>query len=83
MLSVRDVSAQIADNWPAFVYILLMVAFSICFFIENRAEALQRMEMSERLHDHIRERFDRLETLIRKSRTAEACERLPTAHNSF
>jgi hypothetical protein len=26
-------------NWPAFVYIALMIAFSIFFFIERRAEA--------------------------------------------
>ena len=67
MPSVQDVVNEVADNWPAFVYILLMLGFSICFLRERRRETRVLREMGERMQEGIRLRFDRLEQLVRES----------------
>jgi hypothetical protein len=50
------IKAELADNWPAFTYILLVVAFSVLFFRQQRTEA-QRLQ----------ERLDKLESVIQQS----------------
>jgi len=67
VLSFQDVFDEIVDNWPAFVYILLTLSFSICFLRERRRETRLLREMGERLNEGIRARFDRLECLLQQS----------------
>jgi len=62
---------EIADNWPAFVYILMTIGFSFFFFRERRAEARLLRQMGEGIHENIRSRFDRLEFLVRNSTVLE------------
>ena len=58
----ETVMLQINDNWPAFVYIGLMIAFSICFLRERRAETEALKNIGVGLH----ERMDRVERLIKR-----------------
>lgn len=53
--------AQLYDNWPAFVYILLMILFSICFFLDRRAEKRAADQVRAEIIHHI----ERLEALIK------------------
>ncbi len=50
---LEEVRVELADNWPGFTYILMMICFSVFFFRERRAE-----------RKIAGERFDRLESLI-------------------
>ena len=52
---MQEAERELADNWPAFTYILLMIAFSLIFFRERREE-----------RKDIEIRFDRLELLMRQ-----------------
>lgn len=52
----QEFITQLADNWPAFVYIALSLGFSICYFLERRGERAA-----------ICARFDQLESLIQRS----------------
>src|ERR1700735_1717661 len=54
MVTVQDVVSELADNWPAFVYIVLMLGFSILFLRERRAEAKVLKELSRALEERIR-----------------------------
>ena len=69
MVSItRNVVSEVADNWPAFVYIALTLGFSICFLRERRSEIRILKEMGAGLHEGICNRFDRLERLVEDSR---------------
>jgi hypothetical protein len=61
---IQNVTGELADNWPAFLYILATTVFSICFLRERRAEARVMKEIGIDLQESIRARFDRLECLI-------------------
>ncbi len=50
------IGSQIADNWPAFVYILMTIIFSVLFFRERKMETKT-----------LQKRFDAIENLIRRS----------------
>ena len=69
---IQDLSSELADNWPAFTYILMTLVFSVCFFRERRAEKRLVQEISEGIQDDIRSRFDRLERLVRASGSLHA-----------
>ena len=69
---IQQISAEIADNWPAFTYILLTVAFSIRFFSDRRAETRILRKLGDELHATIHARFDRLEEMVRHSRSGVA-----------
>jgi hypothetical protein len=53
---IEDIAAELADNWPAFVYMGLTLGFSVCYFRERRAERAV-----------ISARFDKLESLVKRS----------------
>jgi len=59
---VQIARAEIADNWPAFVYISLTIVFSILLFCERRAETEALRQIGAGLHD----RIDRVERLIKR-----------------
>ena len=66
MPSIREeVIVEIADNWPAFVYIILMCISSVVFLRERRAEAQLLKQASANIQEQIGLRFDRLENMIR------------------
>lgn len=60
----QAILAEIADNWPAFVYIGLTIGFSVCFLKERRAETRALKLIAERLELTVYQRFDRLERVI-------------------
>jgi hypothetical protein len=65
MVSITEsVVTELADNWPAFVYIALTIGFSVCFLRERRAE----IRLLKRLGAGIHERIDRLEHMVAHSR---------------
>jgi hypothetical protein len=66
------VVSEVADNWPAFVYIALTLGFSVCFLRERRAEIRILKEMGQGLQEGIRTRFDRLEYMVGQSRNLSA-----------
>lgn len=68
--SFQDIFDEIADNWPAFVYILLTLGFSICFLRERRRETRLLRDMGERMNEGIRVRFDRMERLLQEQASA-------------
>jgi hypothetical protein len=74
---IQDMRLEIADNWPAFVYIALTIVFSICFFRERRAEARIVHRMGERIQENIRTRFDHLESLVRDGALLENSQSQP------
>jgi hypothetical protein len=51
--TLQNITSELADNWPAFTYILMTLVFSVCFFRERRTEK-----------KNVSARFDRLESLI-------------------
>jgi len=63
---IQDVTTEISDNWPAFLYIAMTVGFSVCFLRERRAETRVLKQIGEGLQDSVRARFDRLEGMIEK-----------------
>ncbi len=67
----QDISSEISDNWPAFLYIAVMSGFSIRFLCERRAETRMLKKLGEELHSTIHTRFDRLEYLVRRSSGTE------------
>ena len=77
---VSIISNEIAENWPAFVYVGLTIGISVCFFRERRSETRMLKEAGEILNEPIRVRFDRLEQLIHDSydQTAAANSRSPS-----
>lgn len=64
----EEVMVEIADNWPAFVYIVLMCISSVVFLRERRAEARILKQASANIQEQIRLRFDHLENLIREGK---------------
>ena len=62
---IHEITTELADNWPAFIYIAMTLGFSICYFRERRAEK-----------NVICARFDRLEALIRRPDTGESPDTL-------
>jgi len=65
MVSITEsVATEVADNWPAFVYIALTIGFSIFFLRERRAE----IYLLKRLGAGLNERIDRLEYMLAHSR---------------
>jgi hypothetical protein len=60
----ESVVNEVADNWPAFVYIALTIGFSVCFLCERRAE----IQLLKRLGAGLHERIDRLEHMVAHSR---------------
>jgi hypothetical protein len=71
MAIINVIETEIADNWPAFVYIAMMVAFSVCFFRDRRAEMQLVRHIGETIQEDIRARFDRLEMLVENSTTKD------------
>jgi hypothetical protein len=69
---IQDISAEISDNWPAFLYIAVMAGFSIRFLSERRAETRVLKRLGAELHETIQVRFDRLEEMIRNPSAAES-----------
>jgi hypothetical protein len=59
---IQAIKAEIADNWPAFVYITMTVVFSILFLRERRAETETLRQIGAGIHD----RIDRVERLINR-----------------
>ena len=74
---IQEIQLEIAENWPAFVYIAMTIVFSICFFRERRAEARIVHHMGERIQENIRTRFDRLESLVRDRALLESSRSQP------
>jgi hypothetical protein len=68
---IQNLRNEVADNWPAFTYITMMIAFTFLFFRERRAEARHLRQMGERIQENISNRFDRLESIVRHPSTAE------------
>jgi hypothetical protein len=66
---VQDVMVEVADNWPAFVYIALTIGFSFLFLRERRAETRYLRELGSGLQESIRHRFDQVERLIEQANT--------------
>jgi hypothetical protein len=65
MVSITESAmSEVADNWPAFVYIALTIGFSVCFLRERRAE----VQLLKRLGAGLHERIDRLEYMLAHSR---------------
>ena len=64
---VQDIAAELADNWPAFVYIAMSIVFSFFFFRQRRAETRLVRQIGEGIQESITARLDRLESLIRSS----------------
>ncbi len=63
----RVLVSELADNWPAFVYIAMMIVFSIQFFRDRRAE----QRAIEKIGAGIREKLERLENLIERHLRAD------------
>ena len=59
---IQIAKAEIADNWPAFLYIATTIVFSIVFLRERRAEAEELRQIGAGIHD----RIDRVERLIKR-----------------
>jgi hypothetical protein len=74
VLVIQDLRSEVADNWPAFTYIAMMIAFTFLFFRERRAEARHLRQMGERIQENIANRFDRLESLVRHPASAETSD---------
>jgi len=56
--------SEIADNWPAFVYIMLTTGFSVAFLKERRRETRVLKSTAESLQLTFDKRFSRLESLL-------------------
>jgi len=67
--------SEVADNWPAFVYMALTIGFSVCFLRERRAEIRLLKHLGAGLH----ERIGRLEYMVANSRNVSTPpEQYPT-----
>jgi hypothetical protein len=73
--TVQDLTAEIADNWPAFLYILMSLGFSFFFFRQRRAETQLVRQIGEGIQEEIRTRLDRLELLVQQSNPSHQEER--------
>ena len=82
---IQDITSEVSDNWPAFLYILVMTAFSLRFLSERRAEARILKSLGNELHATIHTRFDHLEDLFRNSNRTEPVAGVPNrqATNPF
>ena len=67
-LQMQAVLQELDENWPAFVYIALMIAFSIFFFRERRAEARAMRQTWAGLQEQIA----RLESALAKERARDS-----------
>jgi len=63
----QDIAAEIFENWPAFVYIVMTIGFSIMFLRERRKETKAVKCIGDSLQKQINNRFERLELLVQKS----------------
>ena len=63
---IRAMKDLVADDWPAFVYILIATGFSIRFLQERRAEAQMVRQIGENLRSEITSRLDRIEDSLRR-----------------
>ncbi len=61
------ISQEFAENWPAFLYILMTCVFSIFFLRERRSETHLLKQIGRGLEDSLLARFDRLEQMVRES----------------
>jgi hypothetical protein len=59
---IQSIKAELADNWPAFVFIAMTIVFSILFLRERRAETEELRQIAAGIHD----RIDRVERLLRQ-----------------
>jgi len=71
---LHDITVELSDNWPAFLYIATTVAFSVFFFRQRRAETQLVRRLGEGIQESIRARFDRLEFLVRHPNLAQDSE---------
>ena len=67
---MHDAMEELADNWPAFLYIFTMVGFSLRFLHERREETKTLRRIADELQHSYHERCDRLEALIRSEASA-------------
>ena len=67
MGSFEDIRAEVADNWPAFVYIMMTLVFSFLFFRQRRRETRLVREIGEGIRESICSRLDHLEALVQNS----------------
>ncbi len=67
MIIPDGIVSEIADNWPAFLYIAMTSGFSILFLRERRTETRVLRYRARRLDERIQKRFVALERLIRAS----------------
>ena len=65
----QDAWKEFADNWPAFLYILCMVGFSIRFLQERRKETKQVCEIGREIQHAFNARFDRIERVMAENQT--------------
>ena len=65
----QDAWKEFADNWPAFLYILCMVGFSIRFLQERRTETKQVCEIGRAMQQAFNARFDRIERIMADEQT--------------
>jgi len=63
---IQEVTTELSDNWPAFLYIAMTVGFSVCFLRERRAETRVLKQIGEGLLESVQARFDRLEGMIQQ-----------------
>src|SRR5271154_7089091 len=64
---IREITSELADNWPAFLYIATTTGFSVCFLRERRSETRHLRRLGKDLQETISTRFDSLEHLIQDS----------------
>jgi hypothetical protein len=64
---LQDVTQELADNWPAFMFIATSTVFSICFLRERRAETRLVQKIAKELQQDFDTRFDRIEAIIMSS----------------
>lgn len=70
MGTIQDITGELADNWPAFLYIMMISVFSIFFFRERRAERRLARQIGEAIQKDMRARFEHLESLIQQASAA-------------
>ena len=63
---IESAMNELADNWPAFVYIVMTIVFSFLFLRQRRAETRLVKEIAEQLQQSIGTRFDHLERILRR-----------------
>lgn len=67
--AIQYITNEVADNWPAFVYIALGTVFSVCFLRERRAEVKVLKQLCAALEERMGTGFNRIERLMQPSIT--------------